>query len=155
MLEGQGGFIHRADGSVGEIEMTSVHSEVELKSEQLNRFDRAEVDRLIDRITDDMARQQTEHAIKTFQEITEKTGQVIDGKDRPFYEVFMDAMEQLPAEPDGEQPYFVVSPQIADKIAAEKEKIESDPEVQRRMRQIDEKKEAERRARTVARRLVG
>lgn len=155
LQEGRASRIHRADGSVGDMEVKEVGAGFELKNEEFNTYSEPEVEKRRKELAAKFAEETVTNMVEMFNETTSRTGNTIDGRNRPFHEAMLDAIEMLPATLDGDPLMFMVSPAIADKLQAQREFLDRDPEVQRRLKEIFFKKEGERRARKADRRLVG
>ena len=155
LQEGRASRLERGDGTVGLMETVASEAEVSLKREDFNKYDEKAVDRKRLEMAKQFGRATSDNLLKMVGEAVEQTGNSIDARGRPFHEAFLEALERMPASDTGDSPMFVVHPDMAAKIMAERDAVERDPEVQRRLKEIYYKHEGERRARKANRRLVG
>lgn|GEM_PF-6657522 len=155
LQEGRASRLERADGSIGTMETVASEAEVSLKREDFNKYDEKAIERKRREMAKQFGRDTSNSMLKMISETAEQTGNSIDAKGRPFHEAFLEALERMPASDTGDAPMFVVHPDVAAKIMAERDAVERDPEVQKRLKEIYYKHEGERRARKANRRLVG
>ncbi|RCL84798.1 MAG: hypothetical protein DBW63_13620 [Hyphomonas sp.] len=109
----------------------------------------------LDEIAENFARSISSNFFEVMNKTTSQTGQVVDGTNKDILEGMLDALEMLPAtEDEDDQPIMVVSPTIGKKLETLSQ-IPTDPEIQKRLDRINERKRLERHARKAGRKLVG
>ncbi len=156
-FEGRHSAIQRETGELDETPMTSASGEVAIKFVDLAEFTEELVGKHLDDMAEQLARSMSEHFQQRMHEVTEKTGNIVDGQGKPFSEeLFLDMIEKLEHNfgPDGnwKPPTMIVGPGMAEKIAAAGE---MSPEGNKRLKAILERKRDGHRRREAARILVG
>ena len=157
LFEGSSSVIQREDGKIDETPIHSASGEVTIKRELLVEFNEATVAHHLDEIAEQLARSMSEQFQQRMHEVTAETGNVVDGRGKPFSEdIFLDGMEVIDHDfgKDGswKPPTMVVGPGMAEKMAAAGEMSAAG---NKRLKAILERKRDEHRRREAARILVG
>ena len=97
---------------------------------------------------------------KTLNESTTKTGQVVEGQGKPLSHEMMFQMLEKIEEDFPEGPYksnlvAVIPPELAERVAALEAEYQNSPELQRRHKEILERKYEKFRAREMDRNMAG
>jgi len=113
----------------------------------------------IQSIAEEMKRQQATFMLHKFKEVTDRTGQVVNGKGQPFtHELFMEALERIQIDFDEQgKPYLptvFVPPEMAAKLKEKIPEWEANPEYTKRFEQLIERKRQEWNDRESHRKLV-
>lgn len=150
----------RADGSVEDSDLKAASAEMSVKLDEIPRLTIEKRIEKLDRLADEMARQVSEQMYGSLNEALNKAGQVVDGKGRPFdAETFFATLEKIALEFDETGKHhklsIVMAPELAVRASKVFEQIESDPVLNRRHRELIERKRAEWRDREATRKLVG
>jgi hypothetical protein len=106
-----------------------------------------------------MKKQQAQLFFTKIEEATEKTGNIVDGKGKPFSpEFFLEALDKILIEFDDQgQPYLptmFVSPELGNRIKDKLPEWESDPNHKKQFDELINKKRAEWNDRESHRKLV-
>ncbi|WP_290954355.1 hypothetical protein [Hyphomonas sp.] len=145
----------RSDGSTDTTEMTQHSSVHETDIRDHLHFQPEFYEANLDEIAENFARSISSNFFEVMNKTTSQTGQVVDGTNKDILEGMLDALEMLPAtEDEDDQPIMVVSPTIGKKLETLSQ-IPTDPEIQKRLDRINERKRLERHARKAGRKLVG
>ena len=157
LFEGKSSAIQREDGELDETPIHQTSGEATINLEKLTDFDDATVERHLGEIAEQLARGMSEHFQQRMNDVTEKTGNVVDARHKPFSEdLFLDGMEAMEHTfaRDGtwQPPTMIVGPGMAEKIAAVGEMSSAG---NKRLKAILEKKRDVFRGREAARILVG
>lgn len=157
LFEGRSSAIQREDGKVDETPIHSASGEVTIKREMLVDFNEATVAHHLEEMAEQLARSMSEQFQQRMHEVTAETGNVVDGRGKPFSEdIFLDGMEVIDHDfgKDGswKPPTMIVGPGMAEKMAAAGE---MSPAGNKRLKAILERKRDEHRRREAARILVG
>lgn len=158
--EGDRHHLVREDGSDEAIEMKQSSSSLSFHFDELDIATTEEIVRKWDAAARDMHGQMTKHLFEVVEQMCQEVGNVVDGMGRPFAEVFIEMMEKtdMSFEPDGTRSpgqSMVLHPDTFERIRPELEAMEADPDIQRRVREIENRKREEWRAREADRKLVG
>lgn len=150
----------RADGSAEDSDLKAASAEMSVKLDEIPRLTIEKRIEKLDRLADEMARQVSAQMYGSLSEALNKAGQVVDGKGRPFdAETFFAALEKIALEFDETGKHhglsIVMAPELAVRASKVFEQIESDPVLNRRHRELIERKRAEWRDREATRKLVG
>lgn len=113
----------------------------------------------VDELAKEMGKQQSQLVFNKMEEVTERTGQVVDAKSKPLSpQLILEALEKVAIDFDeyGNPifPSLVLSPDQYEKIKDEIPKWESDPELRRKHKELIEKKRLEWIDRESRRKLV-
>lgn len=108
---------------------------------------------------EDIQGQQVRAIFKTISDVTEKTGNVVDGKGKPFSpEMFLESLDKIYIDFDENGspkfPSFVFHPKLRDKVLSSMAKLDADPALKKRHAEIIEKKRKEWNDREGNRKLV-
>ena len=157
LFEGRSSAIQREDGKIDETPIHRASGEVMIKREMLINFNEATVAHHLEEMAEQLARSMSEHFQNRMNEVTAETGNVVDGRGKPFSEdTFLDGMEVIEHNfgKDGswKPPTMIVGLGIAEKIAAAGEMSAAG---NKRLTEILERKRDEHRRREAARILVG
>lgn len=157
LFEGRSSAIQREDGKIDETPIHRASGEVTIKREMLIDFNEATVAYHLDEMAEQLARSMSEHFQHRMNEVTAETGNVVDGRGKPFSEdTFLEGMEVIEHNfgKDGswKPPTMIVGPAMAEKIAAAGEMSAAG---NKRLKAILERKRDEHRRREAARILVG
>lgn len=155
-FEGRASLIQREDGDVEDVMMESIGAESTIKLLPLSEFTEDVLAGHLKDIAEQLARGMSEMFRNRINEVTEKTGNVVDGKGEPFSEtLFLDMMEKMEHRfaPDGSwvPPVVIAAPGMAEKMMAAGESIAGG----KRLATILERKRDEFHSREAARILVG
>lgn len=158
--EGDRHHLVREDGSEQDVEMKQGSASMSFHFDELDSATTEEIVRKWDAAARDMHGQMTKHLIEVVDQGCEEVGNVFDAKGRPFAEVFLEMMEKMDMsfEPDGTRSpgqSVLLHPSTFERIRPELEAMEADPDIQRRVREIENRKREEWRAREADRKLVG
>lgn len=156
-FEGRGSAIRREDGEVDETPVTAMSGKIKVDLTELNRFSERVLDVYLDDIAEQIAQQMSMQFHERMHEVTEKVGNVVDEKGRPFDErLFLDAMDKMEHSfaPDGTwlPPTIIAGPELAEAIETAGDLSPAGVE---RLQKILEKKRDAHRRREAARVLVG
>jgi len=150
----------RSDGSIQETEFKLASAEMEIKRSDVPTLTPEARLAMIDRMADEMAVKVSKGLFESLNATLEEAGQTVNNRGKPLsHEVFFETLEKLHIEfdengqPSGLQ--LVVGPDMAPTLKRLQEEFESDPELQRRHRELMDRKRTEWRAREAARKLVG
>jgi hypothetical protein len=150
----------RADGSFEDTEFKQASAEMEIKRSDVPTLTAEARLAMIDKMADDMAAKVSKGMFESLNATLEGTGQTVDNRGKPLsHEVFFEVLEKLDmdfdqsGQPTGLQ--LVVGPDMVPTLKRLQEQFESDPELQRRHRELLDRKRMEWRAREAARKLVG
>lgn len=157
LFEGRSSAIQREDGKLDETPVHSASGEVTIKRELLADFNEAMVAHHLEEIAEQLARSMSEQFQRRMHEVTAGTGNVVDGRGKPFSEdIFLDGMEVIDHDFDKDgswkPPTMIVGPGMAEKMAAAGEMSAAG---NKRLKAILERKRDEHRRREAARILVG
>lgn len=157
LFEGRSSAIQREDGKIDETPIHLASGEVTIKREMLVDFNEVTVAHHLEEMAEQLARTMSEQFQQRMNEVTAKTGNVVDGGGKPFSEdTFLDGMEVMEHNfgKDGswKPPTMIVGTGMAEKIAAAGE---MSPAGNKRLKAILERKRDEHRRREAARILVG
>lgn len=157
LFEGRSSAIQREDGELDETPIHRASGEATIKIEKLVDFTEATVERHLAEIAEQLARGMSEQFQERMNEVTAKTGNVVEAGGKPFTEdTFIEVIETMEHSfaPDGswQPPTMIVGPGMAEKIAAAGE---MSAEGNKRLKAILEKKRDAFRRREAARVLVG
>lgn len=155
-FEGRASSIQREDGDVEEVKMETVGAKATIKLHKLREFTEDVITTHLEEIAEQYARGMSEMFRNRMDEVTEKTGNVVDGQGQPFSEdLFLDVMDKMEHlfAPDGSwlPPVVIAGPGMAEKIMAAGESLAG----RKRLEAILERKRDEFRSREAARILVG
>jgi hypothetical protein len=157
LFEGRSSAIQREDGTLDETPIHRASGEVTIKCEMLIDFNETTVAHHLHEVAEQLARSSSEQFYQYMNDVTAKTGNVVDGGGRPFSEdIVLDALEAMEHSfgKDGSwnPPTMIVGSGMAEKIA-----VAGDMSVagNKRLKAILEKKYDDHRRREAARILVG
>lgn len=136
------------DGYNDEIEYKTIGSEFNIQIEEIIREGPNAFIKHIDKLAEDILGQQSGIVFQKLNEITSKTGNVIDAHDEPFTpERLLEALDKIEMEFDENgQPtnlVIVMHPNLWDKIKGKIPIWEADPEFKKKHNSIIEKKRRE------------
>ena len=102
----------------------------------------------VDVIAEEMAKQQSRLLFEKMEEVTKRTGQIVDAKSKPLSpQLILEALEKIAIDFDDYGnpifPALVLSPKQFEKIKDEIPKWESNPELRKKHRELIEKKRRE------------
>ena len=159
LFEGYNSAIVRPDGEEDETETRRISAESEIPSKSLLYTSLDEFLHCFIPAAEDIAYDQEKMFIEVMRKVTEKTGNVVDGRGQPFsYETILKGLEtiQIDFDSDGKprMPTMMVSPTMNPRI---NELIEDPAEgkFEKRLQEIIEMKRLEWREREANRTLVG
>lgn len=153
--EGDATHLTRADGSQDESKLKSHVTMKETNVRDHLHFDINNYREELNDMVEDFSKSISHSFIEKLTDVSEETGQIVDGSNRRFQESMLDVLEMIPAseEEDG-GPVMLVSPEMGRKISVLAEQpVDSD--IQERLDDINEQKRYERIARKASRKLVG
>lgn len=160
LQEGDRHHLSREDGSEQDVVMKQSSVSMTFHIDELDTATTEEIIRKWDAAAKDMHGQMTKHLFEVVEQGCQEVGNVLDAKGRPFAEVFLEMMEKMDMsfEPDGTRSpgqSIVLHPSTFQRIRPELEAMEADPAIQRRVKEIENRKREEWRAREADRKLVG
>jgi len=147
------------DGEPNETEYQAASSEFQVKREDvIARGAMAYVENLRD-AAEEMKRQKAGYFFKKMKEVTERTGNVVNGKGHPFsFELFVEMIKKIwiDFDEDGRpiMPTMVVSPELGEKLRVLLPEWEKNPEYKKTIDDIIDKKRKEWNDRESHRKLV-
>lgn len=152
--------IIREDGSIEETKFAESRGEFEVKFAEVEFLTFDKVIEKIDAAASKMAEMQSRKMYESIAEATDRVGNVLDGKGRPFSaEMVLEMFDKVMLDFDekGELHNFaiVIPPAMSKKVKEELEKIEEDPVLKKRFDEIITRKKDEWRVRESNRKLVG
>jgi hypothetical protein len=158
--EGNRMRIIRADGSIEDQDFKASSAEMHLQVDEIPRLTLEQRITKLNDLADQMARQRSEHLIASLNATLEKAGQVVNQQGKPLdAEAVFAVLEKMQRDFDEtgkiDNLSIVVSPMLEPKAKQVFEQIMSDPILQKRHKEIIERKWSEWRDREAARKLVG
>lgn len=159
VLEGNALTSSSIDGYSESVKFELISANLEIPKEDLiNKGPDAYFSRVTE-LASEMKNQESELVFKKMNEVTKKTGHVVNAKSKPLSpELIHSALEKMAIDFDefGNpiMPSLVLHPDQFEKIKDEIPKWESDPEVRKKYRELIEKKRREWRDRENRRKLV-
>jgi len=157
--EGQGFIMQRADRSVGKTEFRERSVEQRLTKDELISLSPKDLIEKVDKMAAEMARQTTKDLFEEMHKVTSETGNVVDGKSRPFsFNLFLEGLRKVDVDFDNlgnlSGMTIVVPPEIGKRIPELLEHWKSDEEYKRRFDEVMAIKREEWRVREGRRKLV-
>jgi len=154
--EGNGFYIERQSDEHDEVEPTAISASLKLTNLRLADLIPERCDAMLKEIAMQMARGQTEMMVDKIRDVTERTGNVVEGGGKPFTaEMFIDVIETMEHSFDErgnwKAPTFFGGPARDEAFAAEMKKALESP----RLKAVIDRKKDEWRRREIARVLVG
>lgn len=146
-------------GSIRDSGYTEISSETSISADELVEKGFGAYIERVQKVAEDMQRQQTQMIFKRLEETTEEVGNVVDGKGRPLdSSIYLDAIEKvwIDFNDDGtpRMPTLVVHPTLGEKLKTLFPQWEADPAFQKRRADIVARKKKEWDDRESNRRLV-
>jgi len=147
------------DGNVHDSNYRELSSKFEIRNDEvISGGYLTYIEKVMNTATD-IQGQEVGVVFKTIGDVTEKTGNVVDGRNEPFGpEMILAAIDKVLIDFDEngnpKMPSFVFHPSMRERVMASKAKLESDPEFIRRHAEIIEKKRKEWHDRESNRKLV-
>jgi hypothetical protein len=150
----------RADGSIEDTGFKQSSAEILVPRSEVPELTAEARLRMIDKMADDMARKVSKNLYVSLNATLKATGQTVNTGGKPLsHELFFETLEKMHLEFDAKGELsglqMVVHPDMAPVLQRLQEEFDRDPELQRRHRELIEKKRMEWRAREAARKLVG
>jgi hypothetical protein len=150
----------RADGTIENTEFKEASAEFTVKRSEIPDLTPQNQLALLDRMAEQMAGKVSKNLYSSLNATLKETGQTVDSGGKPLsIELFFQTLEKMHiefdarGEPTGLQ--LVVHPDMASTMQRLNEEFHSDPALQRRHKELMNKKRLEWRAREAARKLVG
>lgn len=150
----------RADGSVDEQGFKHASAELMVKRSDVPTLTPEARLQMIEEMAEEMARKVSQTLYASLNATLEETGQTVSTGGKPLtLDVFFQTLEKMHldfdenGEPTGLQ--MVIHPDMAPTLQRLEEQFRSDPDLQRRHREILDRKRMEWRAREASRKLVG
>jgi len=147
------------DGEPNETEYQAASSEFQVKREDvIAKGAMAYVENLRD-AAEEMKRQKAGYFFEKMKEVTDKTGNVVNGKGHPFsFELFVESIKKIwiDFDEDGKpiMPTMVVSPELGEKLRVILPEWEKNPEYKKTIDDVIDKKRKEWNDRESHRKLV-
>jgi hypothetical protein len=150
----------RGDGSVHESEFKEASAEFEIMRSAVPDLTPHKRSEIINGMADEMARKVSQGMFQSLNATLEEAGQTVDNKGKPLsVEVFFQTLEKMDLEFDKNGDVtglsLVIHPEMAPKLELLDQEFQRDPELQRRHRDLLNRKRTAWRARETARKLVG
>lgn len=147
------------DGELGESSYKEMFSEYSVDREDVITKGPMAFIENIETVAEDIRKQQAKLILDKLKEVTDRTGQVVDGKGQPLtHELFMEMLERIQIDFDDQgNPYLptlIMAPEVAAKLKEKMPEWEADPEYTRRLEQLVERKRKEWNDRESHRELV-
>ncbi len=157
LFEGRSSAIQREDGKLDETPIHRASGEITINREMLVEFNEEAVERHLEEIAEQLARDMSAHFQQRMNEVTAATGNIVDGNGKPFSEdMFLDVLEAMEHSfgKDGnwKPPTMIAGPGMAEKVAAAGAMSAAG---NKRLKAILERKRDDHRRREAARILVG
>lgn len=159
-FEGNSSITYYADGTQSETDSVEISSQLKIELEELEEMTPEGVHEKIDHLAQEMAKKQAMHFYKTINETAEEAGTVVDAEGAQFsMDLFFEVIEKIDIDFDenGDPIGLMVamSPELYHSAAKVIEQAENDPEINKRLDAIMERKREEWRVRESNRKLVG
>jgi len=147
------------DGEANEAEYQKASSEFLVKREEVIAKGAMAYVENIKNAAEEMKKQKARYFFDKMKEVTDKTGNVVDGKGQPFsFELFLESIRKIWIEFDESgkphMPTMVVSPEIGEKLKVLLPEWENNPEYKKIIDEIIEAKRKEWNDRESHRKLV-
>lgn len=147
------------EGFSERIEYKKISAKFEIKNEEIIEKGPNVYFSRVKQIAEEIGGQQSQMFIKKMDEVTQRTGNVVNAKARPLSpQLILEALEKIAIDFDEHGnpifPSLVVSPQQYEKIKEEIPKWESDPDLRKKHTELMEKKRKEWLDRESNRKLV-
>lgn len=159
IFEGDKTVMIRENGDIEETKIHEAGTEQEIPNETILYGSLQKLADAFRPVGESMANDKERMMFKAMNEVTKKTGNVVDGKGRPFsHELLLEVLERIQIDFDENErpkmPTMVVSPSLGERIQKLMKEQEK-PEIQRRFDEVLSKKKVEWREREADRTLVG
>jgi hypothetical protein len=149
----------RADGSIDISTLKRASSYVSIPYEEIGKLTTEHRIRLLDELSDDMARQMAIHLYGSLDDALRDAGQVIDASNMTLIESLFAAFEKinLDFDDDGEIKGYAISAGSAafERLKSAEHQLHADPVLLKRWKDLIDRKREEWRAREASRKLVG
>lgn len=160
IFEGRQSDTVRDTGEIDSMIPKELQSEITYKTNEIPNLTFEDIARKFDKMAFEISEQLVTDIYKTIHVATEKSGNVIDGGGKMLdAEMILNAFERIEISFDAlgnpKLPQLHVGPEAAKTLHDEVKRIESDPELRGRMRQIMQRKRDVYYAREADRKLVG
>ncbi len=159
IFEGDRGTrIRRADGTTDEGPLQAAESSVEFSRQEIPNLGLDALLQRADAVARDFARQQSQHLFRSLEEVTDRTGNVINVNGPPTPDALLAMIETVEMDFDAAGRHnfsFVVPPNLHEAALAVWELIMNDPVYRERYDALMARKMEEHRAREASRKLVG
>jgi len=147
------------DGEANETDYQMASSEFEVKRQDVIAKGAMAYVENIRAAAEEMKKQKAHYFFEKMKEVTDKTGNIVDGKGRPFgFELFVESIRKIWIEFDEDgnpmMPTMVVSPEIGEKLRVLLPEWEKNPECKKIIDEIIESKRKQWNDRESHRKLV-
>ncbi len=158
--EGRRDRIVREDGTENEMDFKRIQAKMEIHRDELPTLTPFQLAERYKELAQKVAREQMKVLLETVNQACEDSGQTVDGRGKPFsMELWLETLEkmELPFGEDGEpkELFCLIHPKMADRVKAEVERLEREPELKRRYEELKARKRRQWLDREAARELVG
>lgn len=147
IYEGNNLEINSVNGRSEEKGFQTISTELRIKPEDLIEKGLDAYYSKFSETTEEIRQKQSKLLIETFEETTHQTGKIVDCKSKPIAEWYLEVLEKVsiifdefgnPSMPD-----IIVNPNDYERIKSDYSKMQFDPNIQERIREIVERKRRE------------